>query len=245
MSRDIQAIVNRQILRWNAEKKAAAERAAAAATPRPVVTVSRQLGSGGAEMAAEVALRLDCEFVGYEMVNEIAKRSKVCDELMRALDERTRTLQDKWIGTLIRKWDFDETDYYRHLLTAVRSLAEMGSIVILGRGASFIQTEAPKVNVRVIAPLEQRIERVMKRIDCDRKKAVDAIEKNDMERKKFVKQLFHKDVEDPVNYDIVINTGVVHISCGAGLIENAWHYLASNVGKPDERQLTTKQPVVY
>ncbi len=243
MSRDPVAIVNSQILRWNAERKAAAERAAASAAPRPVVTVSRELGSGGAEMAAEVASRLECEFIGYRMVNEIAKRSKVCDELMRALDERTRSQQDRWIDAMIKKWDFDETDYYKHLLVAVRSLAEIGSVVILGRGACFVKTERPKIKVRVIAPLEQRIARVMKRIDCDEKKAAETIEKNDHERKKFIKQLFNKDVTDPLHYDIVINTGTVHIACAAAVIESAWRCMAANVGKKDERQITTKQPV--
>jgi cytidylate kinase len=245
MSRDLEAIVNRQILRWNAEKMAAVEQAAAAAVLRPVVAVSRQLGSGGAEIAADVASRLECEFVGYKMVNEIAERTSVCDELMRALDEHTRTQQQKWIDAMIRKWDFDETDFHRQLLTAVRALAEMGSIVILGRGACFIETERLKVNVRVVAPLEQRVERVMKRIGCEEKKALEIVEKNDRERKKFVKRIFYKDVDDPLNYDIVINTGRVHISCAAAMVESTWRHMAANAGKKDERQLTTKQPVVY
>jgi cytidylate kinase len=243
LHRGVHAIVERQIGRWNAERRADTKKAREAAVPRPVITVSRQLGSGGAEVASEVALRMNCEFIGYEIINEIANRNGICEELMKALDERTRTTQEKWIDSMIRKWNFDETDYYRHLIAAVRSIAEIGSVVILGRGACFIETSRPKINIRVIAPLENRIERVMKRVKCEREEARERIERRDLERKRFIKYLFDMDIDDPLHYDIVINTGEVSIVCAAALIERVWLHHITNLGKTDERQMTTRQLV--
>ena len=81
MTRGIQALVESQILRWHAERRADVAKAKAAAVPRPVITVSRQLGSGGAEVAADVASRMNCEFFGYEIINEIANRTGIREGL--------------------------------------------------------------------------------------------------------------------------------------------------------------------
>lgn len=242
MAKNTQAIVERQILRWNTERDAQKDRCSPSTAPRPVITVSRQLGSGGAKVAIEVAARMNCTFIGCEIIDDIAQRSGVCKELVHALDERTRSQQEIWIDSIINKTHFDESDYYRHLLAAVRSLAEMGSVVMLGRGACFIETSRPKINVRVIAPVIERIGRIAKRLNCNREEAKEMIIKKDRERAIFIKSLFDKEIDDPLHYDIVINTETVSIPRAAALIERVWFHSVSALEEDNERQMMNKQP---
>lgn len=222
MSQSIRVIVERQISRWNAERKAMEENAKEETTPRPVITISRQLGAGGAEIAHKVARRLECELIGWRVVNEVAERIDVRQEIAQMLDEKTRSLISSWFNQLRNTPTVDEDAYHRMLIGTVRSFMELGSVVLLGRGANFVTTERPKVKIQVIAPLEYRIRRLMVRDHMSRNEALGAIEESDTQRSRYIRRLFGEDWANPLHYNLTINTADLPSDVSAALIEAAW-----------------------
>jgi len=205
-----------------------------AMTPHPVITISRQLGSGGACIADLVAKRLDCELVGYRIINEVAEKAEVRKEMAAKLDEKSRSQLDIWFDGLFNRDAIDDGEFHRLLVGAVRSFSEMGSVVILGRGAGMVEIHRPRVNVRVVAPMELRIQRVMDRKQCSRDEAIGQIDDSDTNRRRFIKKEFAADWDDALNYDFVINTGTIPIACAAAIIETAWLRYVTELGNPKQ-----------
>lgn len=222
MTRSIDHIVQQQVERWRKEQQGLADKSAEGRFPRPVIAISRMLGAGGATIAHGVAKRLGCQIVGYTIVNEIAKRSDVREELVEALDERSRSQIKAWIDSVLHGQLFDEGDYHHYLLTTVRSLTRMGSVVVLGRGATFLPRDRPRLDVRIVAPIEDRITRLVRRDELTREQAYEAVKRSDAERTRFVKKLFGRNWDDPLEYDLVINTGSIDLEAAVSLVEGAW-----------------------
>ncbi|MFH0793161.1 MAG: cytidylate kinase-like family protein [bacterium] len=218
----IEAIVNRQIQRWNLEMQRLKEEKAGTVPPRPVITVSRALGSGGGEVGRCVAERLNCQVVDRRIIEQIAERSEVRRDLVETLDEHARSQIEAWFEGLLRRRLFDESDYLRHLVEVLHSFAELGSVVIVGRGANFIAQRRPHLDVRVVASQEKRVERLVEKRKITPDEALAEIRKSDSERSKFVSRLFGRDWEDPLAYDLVINTDRICTPCVAAIIETAW-----------------------
>ena len=101
----------------------------------------------------------------------------------------------------------------------------MGSVVLLGRGAGFVPRSRPRLDVRVIAPLDQRVERVAVQRELNRQQAQKICERTDKERGDFVRRLFDADWADPSHYDLVINTAKLDIPTAVTLLETAWRQL--------------------
>lgn len=192
---------------------------------RPVIAISRQLGSGGAEIANGIAERLNCQVVGWSIVNEVAKRSEVRRELVESLGEKSQSQIKRWIGEILHDKLFAEGDYHRYLLETIYSFTEMGQVVMLGRGASYVPKIRPRLDVRIIAPEDCRVERLTKRGEYSRGNAYEAIKASDAERARFIRKLFGKDWNDASEHDIVINTAHISILGAIDLLDAAWSHI--------------------
>lgn len=216
----IAEIMERQVAQWNAEQ-AARQRALEKSLPVPIITISRQLGSGGAEVAKQVAIRQDCALAGYDIVNSIAGSLGISKELLTCMDERLKSRFKSWFDSSFCG-EVDQEDYHRYMKATIRSLAELGSVVMLGRGAAFVKTNRPKINIRIVAPRMLRIERVSNRRSITRKASQELIDTSDRERARFIQTVYGKDWDDSLNYSLVINTQDIDILHAATLIEAAW-----------------------
>jgi hypothetical protein len=104
----------------------------------------------------------------------------------------------------------------------ILQLAQIGNVIILDRGANIITSKLHNsFHVRLVAPLEYRIDHVQELYNYDRTKAIDFIKHEDMDRKDFVSTYFHKDVSDPLLYNLVINTHENNDMVVAEIIVNA------------------------
>lgn len=99
-------------------------------------------------------------------------------------------------------------------------LAELGNVIIFGRGANVVTARLPGVlHVRLVAPLESRVEQRMRKIkNLSRKAALQAIRREDLGRKRYLKQNFNKDIDNPLLYHLVINTSLFTPDAVAQLI---------------------------
>ena len=116
-----------------------------------------------------------------------------------------------------------DTRYLEALESVVRELAKSPSLVIRGRGSQFILKDHPgSLHVLVVAPLDARVKRVMKDLKIDEEAAREEIRRFDTSRHQFVKRYFQADLEDPLHYDLVINTGGLSFQAAASLTISAF-----------------------
>jgi cytidylate kinase len=105
---------------------------------------------------------------------------------------------------------------------SILQLARMGNVVIVGRAANIITSKLRNAfHVRLVAPLENRIQKMMTHYNMSEKEATEFIRKEDIARKNYVKSHFFKDVEDPTLYHLIVNTGLHNYEEAAMLIGNA------------------------
>ena len=160
--------------------------------PHPIITVSRQLGSGGTELAELVADRLGYTLFDKEVIDVVAREAGVQREIVEGLDERTRNGIEQWVDGVLHRRIVTSQDFVRSLVKVLITVARTGSAVVVGRGANFILAGEPALHVRVVAGEEYRLRRLMRIQGIDRKEAGPMLEKADRERSEFVQRYLHR-----------------------------------------------------
>lgn len=175
--------------------------------PLPVITISREMGSGGKAVANLVARQLGGKWRVFdqEIIDEIAKEAHLEKKLVKSIDDRRLPMVDELITEIFGRRFLNMSGYYKHLIKVLSLIGQQGYAIILGRGANFIFPHALKV--RIICEMSQRITWQMTYEKITRKEAIERIEKSDEERKRFVETLFNHDPRKAHHYDMVIRTG--------------------------------------
>lgn len=185
----------------------------------PFITISRQAGAGG-HLLSYVILT---EFLKYER-QELFEGWHVFDKQLCEVVARDPNVQDS-IDTLVKEKlkpefrDFVESlftgrsDQYNLQKTTfkiVRILALLGKVIIVGRASTQVTADLPQgIHIRLVAPEAQRVIWMMKRFKLSKEQAKTTIAKQDADRKKLIRMFFHRDIEDPLLYDVTWNTGKV------------------------------------
>ncbi len=208
MPRSIEAIIDRQLRRWEHDRRLAAAGGVggeARVVAQPIITVSRQHGSRGRDLASRLAERFQYTLLHRDVIDRISMSTGHTRRLLEALDEHSRSQLAIWVDSMLSGRYVDETDYAVGLLKTVYSIARLGGVVVVGRGANFIVEPTGGVHLRVVAPPGERIRNLMRRGNLTADEAAREIRVVDQERAKFVRKLFHRSVDDPLGYDMILN----------------------------------------
>jgi cytidylate kinase len=182
------------------------------------ITMSMEPGSGGRIIAEKVASRLGFDLFHRDIIKSIAKSSRMSTWVIDTVEkERLSGLED-FLSSLIRKKYFHPGSYQHHLFKVIGTIARHGRVVIVGRGANFILPVSERLAVRVIAPLETRIRNVAREYGCTLEVAEKRVRQRQDRRRDFVRQAFHRDIDDPHYYDLVINTEQMGLKTAAEAI---------------------------
>ncbi len=164
-----------------------------------IVAISREMGSGGYEVAAAVAKALQFEYVDREILLHAAREYAVPEDKITDVAERHLSLWERFDEEKRRYLTFLEAAYY--------SFAERGSLVTAGRGGPFFLRDVTHaLRIRIMAPAEVRIRRVMEREHIVYKAAAAKVRDYDREMAARIDYLYGLDWTSPENYDLVINT---------------------------------------
>jgi len=215
--KSIERIIEEQVKRWEA-MRSEEQRAEA---HKPVVTFSREPGSGGSIIAKALADQLKLNFFHREIIQKMAESARISERLLETLDEKGVSVLDDWISTLINEKHLWPDQYQRHLLRVVGAIGRHGGAVIVGRGASFILPPEANLRVRVIAPLEIRAQNVARDYGASFDEAKSRVLRTESDRRAFVRKYFHEDVGAAVNYDLILNTGTLSIEAAVDAIKGA------------------------
>jgi cytidylate kinase len=173
--------------------------------PAFTVALSREAGTYAAAIAREVGNRLGWPVYDRELLQRIADDLGVRRALLDSVDERRVSWLNECLKGISSAPGVSHSAYVRHLVETLLALSTHGNAVIVGRGATKILPLATTLRVRVVAPLENRIEMVRREHGISEKEAVRQVEATDRERNRFVKDHFLIDPADPRNYDLVLN----------------------------------------
>jgi len=207
-------LAERQVRRWELQHPAAG----GARRPSPCVAISRLPGAGGAEVGQLVARWLDYGFFGQQIVDEIAREVGLDHWVVKGLDERVRSAIDRYVADVFTHRKFTEDDYLWHVSRTVATLGRRGSAVVVGRGAAFLLSRDVALRVLVVAPRERRIQRYATVKNLPPDQAAAALDRAEQQRAEFAKLQFGVRQDDPLHYDLVLNTGALSIEAAAGVV---------------------------
>lgn len=195
------------------------------------ITISREYGSGGGEIARRVAARLGWQLVDHEMVVRIAQSLGVSESEIEQQDEYSESFASRILSSM-RLIDpamamnapsdaltTTEESYNQALTSLVHAVAQAGHAVIVGRGSQvLLANQRDVLHIRIVAPLEQRIIYVEQREGLDQDAARARIQQKDRQRERYLQNHYHQSSEDPHLYDLVLNTGVIDLDSIAEII---------------------------
>lgn len=206
------------------------------------VTISREYGSGGSEIAARLARRLGWQLIDHSIVERVARALGTSQEEAEAYDEHAEGML-AWLLNCLQYIDPAFAAYappggapadevYRGAVDrVVRAAAARGQVVIVGRGAQVLLAGRRDVlRVRIIAPLEQRITWVVRREGVDRKAAAARIRKIEHERTRYLEAEYHSKPEEAHLYDLVLNTASLDPASATNVICLALNHKARGLG---------------
>ena len=173
----------------------------------PVITISKEPGAGGNILAQKIAERLDLDLFNREIIKEIAESAKISASVIETLEKERLSGIEDFISSLVNKHYLYPGLYLEHLMKVVCTIAEHGRAIIVGRGANFILPPEKRLSVRMIAPLDVRIQNIARRFDVSVDEAKRRVIRRESRRKAFVRQSFNADISNPIHYDLTINTG--------------------------------------
>jgi cytidylate kinase len=196
-----------------------------------IITISRQYGSGGAEVARRVADRLGWRVVDNEFIERVAARAGLTPAEVAEREERAPGFLDRlaWAltaasaemtlasGETLAK--IEEPQLVRITESVVAEIAREGRAVLVGRGAAAVlQSQERTVHVLMVAPVPIRVERIAGRLGCTLEEARKQLHDTDARRARYHKEHYGRDWADPVNYHMVINTGFLGIEGTADIV---------------------------
>lgn len=164
-----------------------------------IITISRQMGSGGIPIAHKVAEKLGYTLVDGDAIMEVAEQYGLTLESLELADEKPPHFSEKLDS---------KHEIALHLIELIiLEYALKGNVIIYGRGGQDLLEGINSVlRVRIVAPFEDRVERWAEREWLDPDRARMLVRKNDQQRAGFIKYYFDRDWDDPLGYDLVINT---------------------------------------
>jgi len=167
-----------------------------------VLTLSRQLGAGDTSFAPALGAKLGLKVYDRELLEQEAVRLGVGEAELEKVDEQASSIFERFRpGGLHQR-------YFEALGQLMNELASGGEVLLVGRGGSrFLRDHPAAFHVRVVAPPEVRVRRVMEHRWVSEAPARQLIAESDSQRRRFYEGCFGADWADPLEYHVTANSG--------------------------------------
>ena len=184
-----------------------------------IITIGRQLGSGGRHIGKQLAEQLGLSFYDKELINIASKESGLCEDVFEQADEKkNRSLFSNWFGlrSSLMSGDFQvnscmsDESLFQIQSDVIRKLAEQQSCVFVGRCADYILRENPCcINIFISAEINDRICRVSKMMQISHEKAKELIRQTDKKRADYYNYYTNKEWGVAKSYHLCINSSLL------------------------------------
>lgn len=196
---------------------------------KTIITIGRQFGSGGHEIAAGVAEALSIPLYDKEIIIEAAKKSGMNEALFHKADERTVTsfLYSVAMGAYTPANGFSGMNMnetiFQTQANVIHELAEKGSCVFVGRCADYVLRDMPdSYHLFVYADLPYRTARVQKLYQLEADKAESLIQKTDKKRANYYNYYTGQRWNAAEHYDFCLNSAKIGVG---GCVEAILAYI--------------------
>ena len=192
-------------------------------TPKVVISIGRQFGSGGRILGSTLAKRFDMKFYDNEIITEAAKQSGFDEKLIVEKDEKP--VQSTFFANIQHVISGNDSaisdeNIFKIQSQAIRKVAAESNCVIMGRCSDYVLRDYPySLSVFFSSPLEDRIQRVCERCNInDREKARQLIEKEDSMRAKYYNYFTGKIWGDAKSYHFCIDVSLLGLERTADFV---------------------------
>ena len=181
-----------------------------------MITIGRQFGSGGREVGARLAERLDLPLYDKNLVELAAEKMDISEETANSIDETALSgfltayayppgTMMAYAGRVDYQPPLSDTMFYVQA-NIIRGLAKNGPAVFIGRCADFVLKEQEEcLNVFICADKADRVKRTMELFNLTERKAADKMKKIDRERRYYYETYTGNDWGDASSHDIILN----------------------------------------
>ena len=184
-----------------------------------IITIGRQLGSGGRVIAQKLAQEFDCQFYDREILNLAAKESGFSEKIFEQNDEHKGFLKSLFHMRVphvsdvnFYKSNISQEGLFQFQSDAIRKAAKKGSCVFVGRCADYILRDMPNVvNIFVTADIDWRAEQVIKRHQCTKEEALKIIHHAESSRASYYNYYTGKRWGDAASYDLCVDASILGI----------------------------------
>jgi len=199
--------------------------------PKPAITISRQTGAGALTVANLVATKLEVSCPGdppcpwsvfdRNLAARILEDHGLAAKIEQFMPEDAKLPLTDTLEVLLglhpTAWTLKE-----HAKETIRRLAAKGNVILVGRGGAAIISHLPHIlHIRLVAPFSFRVQHFADFHQITEEKATKQVRETDEARHRFVQRFLGADVDDPVHYHLVINTGRTGFEGAAQIIAQA------------------------
>ena len=194
----------------------------------PFITISREAGAGAVTIGRLVAEELnqrshdanDPPWTVFDknLVEKVLEDHDLPEKIKEFLPENTtfdlKDAAEELLGLHPSNWTL-----VQDTTQTILRLAHLGNVILVGRGSNMATENVPGgLHLRVVAPVERRTNHALEFYKFDYKQAVEFVRKTDRARRRYVNRYFNADIDDPLHYHLVINTGWMRFEDAARLI---------------------------
>lgn len=196
---------------------------------KPTITISRECGSGGRTVASKLVEDMKdytpagCHWAVFDrnLIEQVLEDHQLSRRIAEFLPEDHKSVLTDTLEELLGLHPPMET-IMKQTAETIWRLAEMGHVILVGLGANIITQRLENVfHVRLVGSLEKRIRRVEEVYELTRLEAREFIHRKETGKRRYLKEHFGKNIDDPLLYHLVINTDQISYENSARLITNA------------------------
>ena len=182
-----------------------------------VITINRQFGTNGRQIATELAQKLGVKLVDRQILSDLAKKVEIPEEELTKMERKKPTFWERvtyyyrnspaMISTpSVDLMGLTSSQLYKEQVDIMRSIAEEESCVVVGRlGFEVFKDHPNHISIFMFSDIEDRILKVMEMYAISRAEAQKQIKKVDEAREEFTREFTGKERNDATNYDLAIN----------------------------------------
>ena len=192
-----------------------------------IVTIDREFGSGGHEVARRLADRLGISFYDEEIIARAAAKTGYHEEYIRDIDERAPEFSFAGVFSTMDTFQSSPfTKIQEEEFNIIRDIASEGSCVIVGRAADFILSEERHVSIFIFAPFEDRVRRKLQIHNTaepenlfDVPEVERRVKQMDKQRRRYYEFYTDNKWGGRDGYDLLINTSRAGVEGAVDIIE--------------------------